>query len=370
MPQPPQPPRPPGGVTTTYDLDGPGTPDDSGIFDLGVGVVPADDRRDVDFAYAGTGSIGDTVWFDLDMDGITDPEEVPLQDIRVTATFTLPGANVITLEAFTDADGQYLFTGLPFDLPVTVEVDAGTLPAGLTPTYDLDGTATPHSTTTTLTTGDPDRRDVDFGYAGSGEIGDLVWLDVDGNGAMTPDPGEPGLSGVPVTLVWDNPTGAADLTITTTTDSAGAYLFSNLPAGDYTIDLAGLPGGLDPSFDPDGGDDLTSDTTLGVGSSDLAQDFPFVGTGSIGDTVWHDSNADGVLDPAEDPLPGIAVRPSAAPHPTRIRRTTATRMQPRFRSHSSRSRRLAKAEFAMAPSSPTSSASRTRGRQRRMDASQ
>ena len=72
MPQPPQPPRPPGGVTTTYDLDGPGTPDDSGIFDLGVGVVPADDRRDVDFAYAGTGSIGDTVWFDLDMDGILD----------------------------------------------------------------------------------------------------------------------------------------------------------------------------------------------------------------------------------------------------------------------------------------------------------
>ncbi len=296
----------PAGSTPTFDLDGTGTPYDSGIVDLGLGGVAPEDRRDVDFAVTGTGSLGDTVWLDIDRDGVLDTDEVGLGGVRVTATYTVP-TGPVTLETTTAPDGTYLFENLPLDLAITVTVDDTTLPAGVAPTYDLDGTGTAHVATATLTSAEPDRRDVDFGYAGDGRIGDTVWFDVDGSATATPDLGEPGLEGVTVTLTWTNPTGGDDLVLTTTTDVDGGYLFENLPAGDYTVALADVPAGMVPTYDVDGGDDLGSTLTLAPSGEDLDQDFSFTGTGSLGDLVWHDVDADGVVDPGEAPLAGVTV---------------------------------------------------------------
>ena len=63
----------------------------------------------------------------------------------------------------------------------TVKVVASSLPAGLTPTYDLDGVATPNTATLSLAAG-ANRTDVDFGYKHTGSVGDRVWLDTNGNG--------------------------------------------------------------------------------------------------------------------------------------------------------------------------------------------
>ena len=86
------------------------------------------------------------------------------------------------------------------DAGARVEGDRLALPGDVTPTFDPDGTPGDPSTAV----GD-DRSDLklgaagvdfdqDFGYAGEAEIGDFVWLDVDGDGVQ--DAAEPGVAGV------------------------------------------------------------------------------------------------------------------------------------------------------------------------------
>ena len=63
-------------------------------------------------------------------------------------------------------------------------------------------------------------------------IGDLAWVDLNGNGVQ--DAGEPGLPGVIVTLL-DSTNGVV---ATTMTDENGTYLFADVNPGDYTVTFA------------------------------------------------------------------------------------------------------------------------------------
>jgi hypothetical protein len=65
--------------------------------------------------------------------------------------------------------------------------------------------------------------------AACGSIGDLVWLDTNGDGIYDPLT-ESGIPNVTVTLTYPNGT-----TVSIETDANGNYLFTNLPAGNYTV---------------------------------------------------------------------------------------------------------------------------------------
>ena len=67
-------------------------------------------------------------------------------------------------------------------------------------------------------------------------IGDRVWNDLDGDGCQ--DEGEAGVSGVPVTLLYENGTKLNE----TTTGPGGLYLFSELPPGGYRVKFDALSG--------------------------------------------------------------------------------------------------------------------------------
>ena len=92
-------------------------------------------------------------------------------------------------------------------------------------------------------------------------------------------------------------------TYTTLTDENGNYVFGQLPAGNYTvsIDQTTLPGGLTNSTDPDLGTQHEASLTLGSGEINLIQDFGYLPDtpGSIGNLVWNDVNANGVVDAGE-----------------------------------------------------------------------
>ena len=305
----------------TYDPDG--VLDDTSAPVTLDGADPTND--DQDFSYTAPGAVGDTLWFDQDGDGVLDPGEPGLVGIPVTIDFVAPDGTpvsitVLTSDGATDVDGDgtidpagsYSVANLPLGIPITVSVDAAALPAGMVPTFDDDGTGTPNTAVVTLSTEDPVDPDVDFGYNGTGEIGDTVWFDRDGAGGPAVDTagGDVGFENVDVTLIWTNPTGGPDLVVTTTTDENGGYVFTGLPEGDYTIviDPADLPAGLAPVYDPDGAPDLTSFVVLdATTTSDLDQDFSFSGAGTIGDTIWHDRDGDGVVDPGEEPISGVDV---------------------------------------------------------------
>ena len=294
----------PAGMAGTYDLDGLGTPD---VAETTIDIVTPDEL-DVDFSYTGIGSIGDTVWYDVDGGGESAPEvgDQLLAGVDVTVTWfgaddAPGGGDDVVFTTTTDAAGNYIVIGLPHGA-YSVVIDPTSLPAGLdTATFDLDGTAgtSANNADATLSPGNPDELDVDFAYTGNGSIGDTVWLDLDGDG--TQDTGEPGIPGVTVTLTFTGPSGAV-ITVVAVTAPDGTYLFGGLPAGPFTVTLdpASLPLGVSATADLDGvGTPHTTAITLTPGQDRVDADFGYRGIGSLGDQVWLelDTDGDGTFDP-------------------------------------------------------------------------
>jgi hypothetical protein len=210
------------------------------------------------------GSIGDRVWHDDNQDGIQDVGEVGLEGWTVTL-FNDAGAQIGQMP--TGPDGLYLFTDLP----------AGQYRVTVTPqpnwaqTFDLDGVSTAHTALASLAIGEH-RRDVDFGYDQTppplGSIGDRVWKDIDADGVQ--EAGEVGLVGWTVTLIRDGSVLSSQNTV-----ADGLYLFDNLPAGTYTVQVT-RKAGYTQTFDLDGL--LTANVataTLGVGEHRRDVDFGY-----------------------------------------------------------------------------------------------
>jgi DNA-directed RNA polymerase II subunit RPB1 len=159
-------------------------------------------------------------------------------------------------------------------------------------------------------------------------VGDYVWIDSNRDGRQ--DGTEPGIPGVVLTItgpdgnrvtdVSGNPVGPV------TTDADGKYTFDNLPAltGDQTytvrIDQTASASALVPYVPTTAGvGDRAGDSSTWTASTqpgdlhddgdrDPTLDFGFVTKSyAIGDYVWIDSNANGVQDDGEKPLPGVGV---------------------------------------------------------------
>ena len=279
---------PPAGVAPTYDLDGVATPNVAAF-----SLNPGDSRTDVDFGYRGTASVGDRVWNDANGNGTQDAGETGINGVTVELLDT---ANNVLASATTSGDGNYTFSNLMAG-NYSVRV---TPPAGVAPTYDLDGVATPNVAAFSLAAG-ANRTDVDFGYRGTASVGDRVWNDANGNG--TQDAGETGFNGVTVELL-----DGANVVATTTTAGDGNYSFNNLGAGSYTVRVSGLPAGVTETFDLDGVASANQATfSLAAGQNRTDVDFGYRYNGSVGDRVWLDSNGNGAQDAGEAGINGATV---------------------------------------------------------------
>ncbi len=291
----------PASAVQSFDSNGTGTANTSVV--ALTDAAPADDAQD--FGYTGDGVIGDLIWNDRDGDGIHDANEPGIPGVEVTITTVIDGATV-TYTDITDASGAYLIGGLPLG-EFTITIDPLTLPGGVDPTDDPDGIATAHTTGVTLTEDQPSSDEQDFGYQGPGEIGQLVWNDLNGDGLK--DANEPGLAGVDVTITTT--IAGSVVTYTATTDDVGNFVVDGLPLGAYTVtvDPASLPAGLLPTGDADGiATAHTSNVELTVATpSALTQNFGYQGPGAVGNFIWNDLDGDGVQDAGEPGLPGIDV---------------------------------------------------------------
>ena len=192
-----------------------------------------------------------------------DAGEPPLAGVQVTLTVTWPNGNTVAVGTTTDAAGAYSFANLLLDEsydgvgatygsggdePAHVVTVAA--PSGFTSTYDSapDATGIGNGTDDNAdnTAGEPafpaeggSDNTNDFGFRGTGSIGDLVWVDLDNNG--TQDAGEPGIPSVTLNLTWYGadgaPGGGDDYVYTTATNASGAYDFTSLPPGNFSVNL-------------------------------------------------------------------------------------------------------------------------------------
>jgi len=218
-----------GYTITTYWGDDPGDPLDLDRYNDPCPVHLTDAEPDVtwvDFGYNRPGSIGDTVWFDWDQDGVKDSGEIGVGG----ATLSLSGDATDFHDS--DPDGTYLFT----------EQDSGTynvtltIPAG----YSLSA-GTPNNPHGPISiTGNQSYLDADFGLWRSDAytIGNVVWLDHDGDGYR--DATEAVIGDVTLALYEDRDSDQVldptePLLGTTTTDMDGLYTFYGATDGCYIV---------------------------------------------------------------------------------------------------------------------------------------
>ncbi|MFQ5524817.1 MAG: SdrD B-like domain-containing protein [Thermoanaerobaculia bacterium] len=277
-------------------------------------TVAAMNVSGIDFGYIrdpGTASIGDTVWLDVNGDGVASASEpgltrVTLDLIDVGPDGMLGTADDVGVVASTisDANGKYVLPDLPAGNYVVDVTDTNSILTNLTETA---GTTDPSSV---IRLSEGERfTDADFGYvptAGTSVLGDRVWYDADGDGLQ--DPGEVGIEGIDVILV--GPSCMPSCTVTTGPD--GVWLAKNLTPGEYTVsfddaDVTALGYNTQPTNMTAPNDTYVVTTIAGDIITTL--DFGFDGgtVGSIGDFIWIDEDGDGVQDAGEAGIEGVTV---------------------------------------------------------------
>ena len=285
-------------------------------------------KAGVRYAVPGTlFAVGDRVWHDAGVaDGQQGAGEPGVAGARVSL---LAQDGTVLGTTTTDADGRYLFDGLPagtyavryalpdplaaryrWTAPLTgdaaTDSDATPLPGSRTVAqsapFVLEATA---PSVVEVTDGSLAARYVDRTRdAGLVDaplaIGDRVWLDADHDGVQ--GPAEPGVAGVVVRV---RAAGDDRLVATTTTDADGWYAVGGLAEGDYVVEFA-LPSGYRFSRPLQGGDPAAdSDAVRATGRTGvvhLAFDAPRVRPATADELArlgLAGSDA-GVIDPTVD----------------------------------------------------------------------
>jgi len=279
----------------------------SGLDQIPVTVASAN-VSNVNFGYAraaGTATIGTRVWLDANRNGVINPSEDGIGNVTLRLYTPGPdgvignGDDVLVATVTTDTNGYYTFTGLAAG-DYYVDLVQATLPPGLAVTV---GTTDP--TGRIQIANGQAYTAANFGYASAtgSLIGDSVFYDANGDGFQ--DPGEAGIGGVSITVT--GPSG----TFNRVTDAAGLWLVAGLAPGSYTVTVntATLPPGYNAT--PTNGPASRS-FSLTAGSDFLRADFGFNApagvTGSIGDTVFFDTNGNGVQNGGEPGIAGVTVR--------------------------------------------------------------
>ncbi|OQX23245.1 MAG: hypothetical protein BWK80_27000, partial [Desulfobacteraceae bacterium IS3] len=240
-------------------------------------TVPEGSAGVVNFGDHTAGAVTGIVFNDLNKDGIQNPGEDGIPNVRVEL-FDADGnlADVTT----TDADGNYSFDSVT---PGSYTVRE-TNPSGFSST-------TPDSVPVTVPEGGGGV--LNFGDRKIGTVTGIVFNDVNGDGVKSA--GEDGIPAVKVELLDSN----GKVIATTATNPDGAYSFENVAPGTYTV----------RESDPTG----YGSTTPNAESVTVPEDgsgmvsFGDRTVGTVTGVVFNDVNGDGVQNPGEDGIPNVKV---------------------------------------------------------------
>ena len=327
----------PGWTITTADQGSDDTLDsdpDPGTGRAPITLTSGQDETGLD-AGLEPATLGDRVWWDANGNGIYNAGEAGQAGITVRL-LTADGSTVLATTT-TAADGTYSFKVAPGSYQI--ETDLTTAPAeyrfspqdqGSDDTLDSDADPTTGRIPVTVTDG-TDNLTYDTGMFKPPALGDVVWVDVDGDGIQ--DAGEAGLAGVTVTLFdgSDNQVGSPQVSA-----ADGSYGFSGLALGDYYVvfDLSTIPGGGYLFTTPNVGSDDTVDSdadpitgrsqtvTLAVGQTQTTLDAGAYLPVTIGDVVYEDLNGNGTQDPGEPGIDGVTIDLLDAAGTTTVATTT------------------------------------------------
>ncbi len=273
-------------------------------------IASGDDGIDYNFAER-SAEVAGSVFVDSNGNGVRDGSESGISTVTINLTGTDATGNPINLVTTTDANGDYLFVGLPpsnasgYTLTETQPVgwqdgvDAVGTAGGVLANDVISGIVLTDTTVATAYT---------FGEL-SGSLSGNVFIDTNNDGIE--DVGELPIENVTVTLTGTDDLGNP-INLTTTTDVAGDYSFVGLRPGTYTLTET------QPVIYQDG---ITSVGSLGgtvapnvisdilLASGDVGIEYNFAErSGSIAGSVYVDSNNNGILDANEMGIANTTLR--------------------------------------------------------------
>ncbi len=283
-------------------------------FTLADGVTEVN----VDLGLVVPATIGDLVWEDFNGNGTLDGADTGFDwvgaGININLTAASGNTNDLMGNPFTAVDlggGGYEFQNLPPD-DYTLEFTqiANSWYRTQVGPDSAPDQGTGFTGTVTLESGMTD-VDQDAGYVQPVTIGDLVWEDFNGNGAIDgPDVGFDWVgAGININLVaLSGITSNLDGVPFTAIDlGAGGYEFQNLAPDTYRIEFEQIADNWYRTIDggdsaPDQITGFTADFVLESGMMDFDQDAGYIQPAKISDFVWEDINGNGIQDGGE---PGI-----------------------------------------------------------------
>jgi protocatechuate 3,4-dioxygenase beta subunit len=196
-------------------------------------LAPNVSGTDNDFGKVKVSSLSGFVYDDRNNNGVMESGEEGLSGVTIKLTGTNDLGASITQTRSTATDGSYDFTGLrPGTYTLTkVNDPTGFLPGQLTIGTPGGATGTNNFSAIHLMSA-VDGANNNFGEIKGASVSGFVYVDKNGTGNM--DPGDPGIANVRITLTGTDVNGN-NVSLTTTTQADGSYIFNTLVAGNYTI---------------------------------------------------------------------------------------------------------------------------------------
>lgn len=289
------------------DIDASGN---TGLINLAANTT----NNNVDAGLYRPATLGDTVWYDTNRNGVQDGGEGGVAGVRVTL---LDAAGQPAGTAVTDADGHYQFSNLKPGA-YSVQFDKATLPAnylftaqgqGADRALDSDANVDTGVTAQVVLASGDSVQHLDAGLViQQSTVGDRVWEDRNGNGVQ--DAGEAGIDGVVVNLKDAN----GNVVASVTTHDGGQYGFTVDP-GTYSVAVAPPDGyvftaagqGANGALDSDVGANGQATVVLAPGQNNLDIDAGLYRPASISEFVWFDKNRDGLVSEGETGAAGVRV---------------------------------------------------------------
>ena len=277
------------------------------------------DAQDTERLVVNASALTGVVYGDADASGSLTGGDVALVGETVALTGqTIFGEN-ISITATSGAGGVYSFTNLaPGTYTLTETQPAGYLDGAETVGTTFGGTANAALgsntiSTLTITAGNNSGSGYNFGEVLASSLSGTVYSDANNNGVV--NGGEALLDAVPVQLTGTDFLGQA-VNISGTT-SGGAYSFTNLRPGTYTItetQPAGFLDGQETVGSQGSGtiNNLADSNTISAialtqGVDGSGNNFGELAPGSLSGIVYDDLNNNGGVDSGESGIPGATV---------------------------------------------------------------
>lgn len=265
-------------------------------------------------ALAATASIAGRVFLDYNNSGTFAAPDTGISGVTVTLT----GGNLTTpLTLQTDAQGNFKFTNLAAGT-YTLTQTQPTTPAtqtGKDGVGSTGGTVSAANTISNITLATNEQAtNYRFAEIPLRTVTGVVFEDTDGDGVR--DTGEPGISGVTITLTGTSiVTGAAITPRTATTNTDGTYTFDNVVPGTYTIaetQPTGFIDGREQNGTPAAGtvenDRFRNINLTSSAASATGYNFGELKTSSFAGLVYEDTNNNGTQETGENGIPGVTIR--------------------------------------------------------------